>query len=261
MKVNAQKLAALMRQPIRFPDAGESFRQQGVFFLSEGLPLQETMQSLFASDCESPVELFHFTFATPSSFAASLPLAHQVLKNFKGYRLGQFFYTPPAEHIDAAYAAGLELIDIPLFATGNQDQAERRRAALHHARTLFARWTVSLTLDSQESPRTLSRDLIDELLDSGILPLSLNPAASAGTSEEWLALYQLLTQRWRLSKANLRPIMPFLQLCTPLLANPPRTGMDKLLEVANAASQRATADLRRLLRVGGAEKSFDSAGL
>jgi hypothetical protein len=261
MKVSAQKLAALFKQPVSFPDPGECFRKQEVFFLGDHLPLQQTLEVLFASDCESPAELFHFTFSKASSFAASLPLAHQIQKNFKGYRMGRFLYSPPVEHIDAAYAAGLELIDLPFYAAASQNEEDGYRTSLQHARTLFARWTVVTSLYLQGTPWAANRSRIDELLGSGVLPILQMPTAAAGQAEEYLSHFQLLSQQWRRSKANLKPILPLLLLCTPFLAEPPRKGVDRLLEVANAASQRAAADLRRLLRVRGVEQSFDSAAL
>jgi hypothetical protein len=253
MRRSARKLTAQNEQPAGPTSFAPSCRQRDIYFLGDRPPLRETLELLFASDCERPVELFHFTFAEPSSLCATLPLAHQVQKNFKGYRLAQFLYTPSVEHIDAAYAAGLELIDLPLLATSDRHDADRRGAVLHHARTLFARWMVLVTLHPQSAlPSSLT--LIDELLEGGILPLLQSPAADAGPSQEWLTLYQFLVQRWQLHKINLRPI-------APLLAEPPRKGVNSLLERASEAGQRAAADLRRLLRVRGAEQSFDSAGL
>jgi hypothetical protein len=260
MKVSARKLTALLEQPVGFPGLGAFNRNQAVLFLGGDLPLQPTLEALFASDCENPVELFHFTFSTPSCFINALPLAHQIQKNFKGYRMGRFLYTPSLDHIDAAYAAGLELIDLPFLSSASQDEAAGFRASLQHARSLFARWAIVTSL-TQETPGPENHRTIEELLGSGIIPVLQLPAAAAGQTEAWLALYQSLVQQWRRSKAYLKPIMPLLLLCTPLLAEPPRTGMERLLEVANEASQRATADLRRLLRVRGAEQSFDSAGL
>jgi hypothetical protein len=259
MKVSAQKLDALIKQPINSPGPGECYRKESVFFLGDHLPLQQTVEVLFASDCEKPVDLFHLTFTDQSAFAAFLPLALLIQKNFKGYRMGRFLYVPPAEHIDAAYAAGLELLDLPLIAAADQGAAERLHTSLQHARTLFARWTVAASLPLQGRSLPECRSSVEELLGKGIIPIPQVPAAMEKT--ELLPLYQWLISQWQRSKANLKPIMPLLLLCTPLLAEPPRKGVDRLLERASETGQRAAADLRRLLRVRGAEQSFDSAAL
>jgi hypothetical protein len=260
MKVSTRRLAELLQKPVSFPGFGEYSRNQAVFLLGDGLPLQPTMEALFASDCESPVELYHFTFSTPAYFTASLSLAHQIQKNFKGYRMARFLYRPSLDQIDAAYAAGLELLDLPSAPAGSQKEADDFLALILHARSLFARWAVVASL-VLERPEPATQRKIEEFLALGIIPVLYLPASAPEQENDWLSLYLNLGQQWRQSKANLKPIMPLLLLCTPLLAGPPRTGVDRLLEVANAASQRATADLRRLLRVRGAEQSFDSAAL
>jgi hypothetical protein len=260
MKISAQKLDALIKQPINCPGPGEYYRRESVFFLGDHLPLQQTVEVLFASDCEKPVDLFHLTFTDPSAFAAFLPLALLIQKNFKGYRMGRFLYVPPAEHIDAAYAAGLELLDLPLLTGADQGAVERLHTSLQHARTLFARWTVSASLPLQGRSLPDCRSSVEELLGKGIIPILQGPAATLGRTE-LLPLYQWLISQWQRSKANLKPIMPLLLLCVPLLAEPPRKGVDRLLERASETGQRTAADLRRLLRVRGAEQSFDSAAL
>jgi hypothetical protein len=261
MGFSAQGLADQDKVPTSCPQARQFRRRQDVVFLADGLPLRETLEELFVSDCANPVELFHFTFAEPSTFAATLSLVHQVQKNFKGYRLAQFLYTPGIEHIDAAYAAGIEIIDLPLRPLPDQQEAGRHQVALRHARTLFARWMVVVSLSPHETSLATDLRVIDELLDEGVLPLLHGPAAEDEMNPEWLPLHQSLAQRWQHRKVNLRPLAPLLLLCAPLLAGSPRRGLNGLLERANETSQRAAADLRRLLRVRGAEQSFDSAAL
>jgi hypothetical protein len=82
------------------------------------LPAQQTLETIFESDCQSPAVLFVFNFADADDFHRAEALINSIKKNFKGYLYGQFGAVPSRQLLEHAYAAGLDYVDIPLIGWG-----------------------------------------------------------------------------------------------------------------------------------------------
>jgi hypothetical protein len=257
MIVDAEKTKTLIARPVLPAAADELRRQDNVFFVGVHLPLQQTLETIFESDCQSPAELFVFSFGDAADFHQADMLVKSIKPNFKGFLFGQFRFAPSRQLLEHAYAAGIDLIDIPLC--GDRDN---RLAALHYAKTVFPRWsTISTLFAGTQAPEATNRD-IDLLLAESILPLmAVSIEAGSYPEAEIAAIFEHLAQGWRRRKATVKPLHPLLYLTSPY-APPPKKGVvHGLFDKANDARLRATSDLRRLLRVREVEESFESAGL
>jgi hypothetical protein len=257
MIVDPAKAKALIARPIIPAVADELRRQDTVFFVGGQLPPRQTLETIFESDCQSPAELFVFSFTATADFQQAEALVRSIKRNFKGFLVGQFHSVPSRQLLEHAYAAGIDFIDIPL--SGDR---ESRLAALHYAQTVFPRWsTISTLFAGAQAPSATLRD-IDLLLADGILPLVAIGAEAAHYPEaEIAAVFAHLSRGWRRRKATVKPLHPLLYLTTPF-APPPKKGVvNGLFDKVNDARLRTTSDLRRLLRVREVEESFESAGL
>ncbi len=261
MTVDSQKIKDLLAGTPGHAADGELRREGDVLFIGADLPVQEALESIYASDCQTPVEIFFFSFTDLPSFVRMEEMVRAVKKNFRGYLLASFHFLPATAVVNQAYAAGIDLVDVPTPA-GDALAQQAWLATLDYARTIFPRWGVLATVRVGEGPpRQLQAD-IDLLLARGVLPLLiLTPAAARHEESEVAALFDHLRQGWRAAGAVIRPLQPLLQLTMPLVAQPPRRGIAGLLERFQDAQLRAAADLRRQLRVREVEQSFESAGL
>ena len=261
MPIDAQKLQVLMTgAPVLFP-GGELRRQGNVFFVGKELSL-EMLEAIFADDGVAPVELFLFRFADLSSFLRMEETVKAVRKNFRSYLLGAFPLSPIASIVDRAYAAGLDLLDMPQPQGSDVAAEEAWLAALDYARTVFPRWSVLATLPIGAAPLPEQRSAVDLLLARGVLPLlSLPPAAAGQDASEIIPLFDYLQQQWQRAGAAIKPLLPLLPLIAPFSCAPPRRGLAGVLDKIQDAQLRTAADLRRLLRVREVEQSFESAGL
>lgn len=260
MTIDLQKIEALLAHPLRFAGEGELRREESVFFLGKGLAGREALETIFDSDNESPVHLFIFSFAEAEDFLHSEELVRGIKKNFKGYVLGKFGSAPAASILDQAYAAGIDLLDLPLPPAGAEGGNERLHL-LDHALTIFPRWSVLSSLPVGEEPLAATLEKIDSLLARGVVPLSTVTGGAVHLSPSDLArLFEHLKRSWRRARAVLKPVRPLLRLATPL-ATPPKKGIGGLLERLDDTRLRTASDLRRLLRVREVEQSFESAGL
>lgn len=257
MIVDAAKAKALIARPVTPAVADELRREDNVFFVGGHLPPRQTLETLFESDCQSPAELFVFSFVESADFLQAEPLIRSIKRNFKGFLVGQFNSVPSRQLLEHAYAAGIDFIDIPL--SGDRDS---RLAALHYAKTVFPRWsTISTLLAGVQAPSATVRD-IDLLLADDILPLvAIGDGATRYPETEIAAIFEHLARGWRRRKVAVKPLRPLLCLTTPF-APPPKKGVvHGLFDKVNDARLRTTSDLRRLLRVREVEESFESAGL
>jgi hypothetical protein len=261
MIIEPKKIDHLLSRPFRLADAGELWREENVFFLGEELAAREILETIFDSDNEATVELFVFSFGEPQSFLRAEELVRAVKKNFKGYLLGSFAAAPPAPVIDQAYAAGVDLIDLPLPPAAATAERESLLAAFSHAGVVFPRWSVLSSFAAAEGSLTAAQEHIDFLLDQGVLPFVTLPGGLPPLpSADLVRLYEYLRRRWQRARVALQPLRPLLRLATPLVP-PPRTGIGRLLGHLDDARLRTASDLRRLLRVREVRESFDSAGL
>ena len=174
-------------------------------------------------------------------------------KNFRGYLLGRFEFLPPAELIDRAYAAGLDLLELPL-----SELQSPQWLTLDYARTVFPQWSVLATLPALEQNQALA----ETLAQRGIVPLFSLEQVPPRLEQTTLAdSFKQLQRSWRRHKVALKPLRPLLELTTPLTPPPKPRGVGALLERVDDVRLRTTSDLRRLLRVREVAASFESAGL
>ncbi len=151
MVVDDIKLQKLLTYPAN-PATSKDLRRDGNVFLVGGeLPHQETLETLFDSHCLAPAELFHLSFGAPDTFANGETLARLIKRNFSAHILGKMDYTVSAPILERAYAAGVDIIDIPLTSFDRSDR-ESRIASLQSAQAIFPRWSAVSTLVVGEEP-------------------------------------------------------------------------------------------------------------
>lgn len=253
MHLDLQKLAQLRIQPPCPAVAGELRRVDQVFLVATDLPVRPTLEIIFESDCQKPIDLFWLRFATVEEFLRGEELVRQLKKNFRGYLLGRFEFLPPAELIDRAYAAGLDLLEFPLSEVESQQWV-----ALDYARTVFPQWSVLVTLPALEQYQAL----VETLAQRGIVPLfSLDEVPTKLQQTTLADSFKQLQRSWRRHKVALKPLRPLLDLTTPFTPPAKPRGVGALLDRVDDARLRTTSDLRRLLRVREVADSFESAGL
>ena len=267
MRVDEKKIRELVARNSPFsPD--ELRRQENVFFIGGNLPERQTIETLYESHYQSNAALFHLTFGGRDRFANGENLARLIKKNFNARLAGRLDFAPTPQMIDRAYAAGIDILDIPLqsyrcaSATGEGAEHEERVKALAYARTIFPRWSVVSTFAApKESPATV-KDRIDALLEDGIVPLVELSGGAAGAAEKELTqLFGYLQSGWQMKKVPVKPLLPLIYLITPLA---PATRKGILRGFIDSVEDRrllATSDLRRLLRVKEVAESFESSGL
>ena len=253
MDVSPKKLRLLRKRKTYLVATSELRRFDRVVQVPAGLPVCSNLEVILEMEESQPVELFMFDFLDSTAFLQEEELVVQLKKNFRGYLFGGFVVPPEPALIDRAYAAGLDLIQIPL--TGGDS---RQWAALNYARTIFPAWSVIavLPVSSQSQP------LLKTLLLRGIIPwIDLQEGSSEVSDTVLEAAFQELVHSWQQHKASLSPLYPLLELITPLVPPPRPHGLGGLIKRMDDARQRTGLDLRRLLRVRGVADSFESAEL
>jgi hypothetical protein len=269
MIVDQQKLRSLTTRPEQPAAAAELRREENVFFLGGGLlPARETLETLFDSYCQAPADLFHLTFTDLNHFHQGEELARQIKKNFSARLLGRLDFPAPPFVIERAYAAGVDIVDIPLrvfdqgLAKERGIDREERLHSIHYARTVFPKWSVAATLLVGEEPSCSAVSGIDFLLGAGIVPLAeVSPRAAHYPAEEIGAIFAHLAAGWKKHRVMVKPLLPLLNLTTPLVATRPRGLLRGFIDKVYDRQLLATSDLRRSLRVKQVEESFESAGL
>ncbi|WP_305046535.1 hypothetical protein [Geoalkalibacter sp.] len=263
MRIEASRIAALLSRPALAAQPLELRREGPVFLIGFALPAQPTLETVFDSDCQTPVELLVFDLPDAAALTAATELIALLKKNLRGFVLASLGFRPLRRQLEAAYACGVDLLDIPLDPTADWTGAAVREQldALAQAREIFPRWAVAATLGWAVAPYVM-QEAVDELLRNHLVPLvSLDARCPSLQGESVAPVYAHLVEGWRRAGVSLRPWMPLIELTTPLLQRAPRTFVGNLLGRARDARLRAGSDLRRLLRVREVEQSFDSAGL
>lgn len=268
MTIDQDKLRALISRPARPAAATELRREENVFFIGGGLQARETLEALFDSYCQAPAELFHLAFGDIGHFHLGEELARQIKKNFSAHLLGRLDYPAPPFIIERAYAAGVDILDIPLnvFDSGlakergiGKDELLR---SIQYARTVFPKWGVAVTLLVGEEPPCSTVSGIDYLLAAGVVPLvGISARAAHYPAAEIGALFEELAARWKKHRVAVKPLQPLLGLTTPLVSVRTKGILRGFMERAYDRQLLATSDLRRSLRVKRVEESFESAGL
>ncbi|BDV42131.1 hypothetical protein GURASL_10540 [Geotalea uraniireducens] len=254
LHLDQHKLQRLLDRPRPETAVDRLYREGSVFFVGGALPVYQTLETMLASFCLAATGLFHVSFAGGDGFRQGEELARQLKKNFSVRLLGRLAGPLPAEAGLRAYAAGVDLLDIP---SGAADTEPAVWEALLTAREVFPRWGVASTLRGGAPPAT-TRRAIDRLLAGGIVPLLTLDAAPPA---ELALLFRHLLTGWERHGVALPPYLPLLDLTTPLVAAAPAGRWRGLLERLRDRQLLAAADWRRRLRVSGGDASFDSAGL
>jgi hypothetical protein len=268
MIIDRQRLHELTHRPFRRPGTGELRREGNVFFIGGELPPQETLETVFDSHCQSPVDLMLITFGGVDTFHRGEEMTRLLKKNFHVHLMGRFEYPAPAHLLERAYVAGIDLVDIPLdlFDSGLSRERglgkDERLLALDTALGIFPHWCVASTLIVGDEACCATVSGIDTLLKAGIIPLAeLSARAERYPRAEIEAVFLHLAEGLRRRKAETKPLLPLIDITTPL--SPSRQGgilkgfMDKLHD----RRLLAASDLRRSLRVRQVEESFESSGL
>ena len=263
-----KKLSTLLEGNQQLPAADRLYRDGSVFFIGGALPLHQTLETMFTSFCTEATSLFYLSFGPRETVSQGLEMARQIKKNFHVRLMARIDYPAPAQISEHVYAAGVDLIDIPLtvfdplraFDHGFNNQGVHD--ALLSARSVFPSWSVCSTLlIGAESPdSTISG--IDALLNEGIVPLvTLSENAAGMESGSIAAVFSHLASVWHGHNVPLKPFIPLINSLTPLVPCE-QTGLIRgLIDRFQERRMMAAADLRRHLRVKPAEDSLDSAGL
>ncbi|HEX8960701.1 MAG TPA: hypothetical protein VF775_03940 [Geobacteraceae bacterium] len=268
MKIDQKKLRELIARGIPLPSPDELRREDNVFFVGGNLPERETLETLFESHCQVPAELFHLTFGDIDSFHAGEALARVIKKNFNAHLVGRLDYPAPLYLVERAYAAGVDILDIPLTVFDRALSRERglameeRLSAIESARSVFPKWGVVSTLVAGEEPSCSTVAGIDALLAAEVTPLvTLSGRAAHYPTEETAAIFAHLAAGWRKHKVTMMPLLPLVYLVTPLADAKPKGLLRGFFDRIHDRQLLATSDLRRSLRVKQVEESFESAGL
>jgi hypothetical protein len=269
MKIDHNKLGRLVDRelPPYSPDALK--REENVFFVGGNLPERDTLETLFESHFQSHASLFHITFGDVENFHNGEKLARMIKKNFNVHLVGRLDHAAPRQLIERAYAAGVDILDIPLTVSGLSIPKERQEAAieervkaLESARAVFPRWSVVSTLVAGDEPAASTIAGIDALLAADVLPLvALCGRNSRPSRKEAEKIFSHLHSGWRRKKAAIKPLMPLIQVVTPLVPSAPRGVVRGFIDIIEDKTLLAASDLRRILRVKEVAESFDSAGL
>ena len=268
MKVELKKLRELIAREFPSPSPDELRREDNVFFVGGNLPERQTLETLFESHYQCNAALFHLTFGDINNFHKGEMLARVIKKNFNVHLVGRFDYAAPAHLIERAYAAGVDILDIPLTVFDVALSKERgyamneRLQSIDSARSVFPRWSVVSTLVAGEEPSCSTVAGIDALLAREVLPLvTLSSRAAHYPAQEISEIFSHLHTGWRRKKATIKPLLPLVYLCAPLVPVASRGMVRGFIDIIDDRRLLAASDLRRILRVKEVAESFESAGL
>lgn len=268
MKISQNKLRELIARELPRPSCEELRREGNIFFVGCNLPERETLETLFESHCQGSAVLFHLTFGDINSFHCGEALTKVIKKNFNVHLVGRFDYPASPSLIERAYAAGVDILDIPLTIFDralSRDRGldiEERLRSIDCARSVFPRWSVVSTLMAGEESPCSTMAGIDALLAVEVVPLvTLSCRAAHYPFDETAAIFAHLIAGWRSKRALIKPLLPLIYLSTPLVPPSPRGVVRGFFDKVYDWRLLATSDLRRSLRVKRVEESFESSGL
>ncbi len=262
MNIDQNRLNSLAAQPVRPAAAHELWRVGGE------LPVNETLETMFESYCTESTELFYLSFGALGTFNRGEDMARQIKKNFNVRLMGRLGYPAPLQVLERAYAAGVDILDIPFTSSElSLPQGERLEntavyQALLSARSVFSGWSVASTLPAGEGTPEAIINGIDLLLKGGIMPLvALSGDAVAVNAGGIAAIFDHLASGWKRYEVPVKPFLPLISYMTPLIPKKQAGIFRGLIDKLQDRRQLAASDLRRHLRVRQAEDSLDSAGL
>jgi hypothetical protein len=268
MKIEEKKFRQLLGRDLSAPSPDQLLRAENVFFVGGNLPERPTLETLYDSHYQSNAALFHLTFGDLDTFNNGEMLARMIKRNFNTRLVARLDFPAPSHLIERAYAAGVDMVDIPLtaFDGSRSDRGEAgiemRLRSIECARYVFPRWSVISTLVAGEEAATSTVAGIDALLAAEVIPLvTLSRTAAHLSVEEISSIYLHLKTGWRAQKAATKPLLPLINLFTPLAPAGSRGMVRGLIDIIDDRRQLAASDLRRILRVKEVEQSFESAAL
>lgn len=267
MKIDQKKLRELLSAPAFPPSPDQLRREDNVFLVGGNLPERQTLETLYDSHYQSNAALFHLTFGAVDQFPDGEALARVIKKNFNVHLVGRLDFPASSRLIERAYAAGVDILEIPLPAPGTgagegEDQAKERLQALNLARSVFPRWSVVSTIVAGEESPAVTISGIDLLLAAEIVPLVVLSGGAVRHPEDEIArIFTHLQSGWRKHRCVLKPLLPLIHLSTPLVPAAPRNLLRGFIDSIEDRRLLAASDLRRVLRVKEVAESFDSAGL
>jgi hypothetical protein len=260
MNIDQNRLKILLSRPVTLPGARELRRDGRIFFVGGELPVNETLETMFDSFCMESTDLFYLSFGGPASFSGGAEMARQIKKNFNVRLMGRIDFPAPAHVTEHAYAAGLDLLDIPLPPVASGGQFEAVVASLQAARSVFTRWSVASTVPLGAEPAVLAMQRIDLLLQEGIVPLAMLGSEPAPAAAHEPVLKHLVSG-WKKHDVPIKPFLPLISYVTPVRLSEQPGLFRGLIEKLQDRRHLAASDLRRHLRVTSVENSLDSAGL
>jgi len=268
MNIDQNKLESMTVGTLKPVTPHDLRREEGIFFVGGELPVNETLETMYESFCTESTELFYLCFGNREMFYRGAEMASQIKKNFHVRLMARIDYPAPAQISEHVYAAGVDLIDIPLtvfdplraFDRGFNNQGVHD--ALLSARSVFPSWSVCSTLLIGTEPPDSTISGIDALLNEGIVPLvTLSGNVAGMESGSIAAVFRHLVSAWQRHNVPLKPFIPLINSLTPLVPFEQAGLIRGLIGRFQERRMMAAADLRRHLRVKPAENSLDSASL
>lgn len=268
LTVDRQKISTLTSSPVSSGAADVLRRQGNVFFVGGDLPVYETLETMFESYCMESTGLFHLTFGSSGNLPRGLEMARLIKKNFSVRLMGRLDYPVPSETVEQIYAAGVDILDVPLPACSTASGSARisdhkaRQTTLEAARQVFPRWSVVASLEAGQMATGDTRAMIDSLLANDIVPMiSFSAIADLNEPEDVAAVFSHLASGWKKYHVPVKTLLPLITLITPLVPRDEPGLVRGFIDRLRDRQQLASSDLQRRLRVAQAADSLDSAGL
>lgn len=267
MRIDQKKIRELVARTSPY-SADQLRREENVFYVGGNLPERQTIETLYDSHYQSNAALFHLSFGDEEHFANAESLARMIKKNFSAHLVGRIDFSPSPVLIERAYAAGVDILDIPLHAYDHARSAqhgwqpEERLRSLEHARAVFPRWSVVASLTAGIEPAGDTVAGIDALLEREIVPLVQLSEESASLPPEHLTrVFNHLQRGWQQKRVLLKPLLPLIFLTSPFVPAAPKGMLRGFIDSIEDRRLLASSDLRRLLRVKEVAESYESSGL
>lgn len=230
------------------------------------LPVRETLETMFESDCAASTDIFVVTMGGHESFRHGLEMVKLIKKNFSTRLMVRLDYPVQEQLCGQIYAAGADMADIagavPEGKRPGHADDDSQWAFCRAARSAFPRWSVAstLTIDGHSSKQQMR--LADDLLQMGIVPLPrLRWDGTAETEKEGCAVLNYLVKAWRQHKVPIKPFTPLIGIASPLVQAEKPGALRTLFDRLHDRRQLAASDLLRHLRVSPPTDSLDSAEL
>ena len=238
-------------------------REKATLFVGGELPIYETIETLYESYCMAATDLFYLSFGAIDSFRNGEEMARQIKKNFSVSLMARIGFPANRGLFERIYAAGVDLVEIPLPASGSVGgHAVELPAYLQDAVSIFPKWSVSATLIAGLEPLDSLLKNIDALPKAGIVPLVLfGEQSKACSPDEKGAILERLLASWKHHHVQLEPYLPLLDFMAPLDVRKRPGLLRGIMGKLKEQHKMISCDLRRHLRVQQASDSLDSAGL